>query len=471
MKVGSGSATRRSASAGPRLGVAGAAALTLVLVSGCVGGGGGSNDGGAEQAADEIESFDWKNYEGTELNLLLNEHPLANSIKANLDDFEAKTGITANIETLSENDYMVKLLTELQSGTGGYDVFMTSQPMNYQYAAAGWSEDLDPWVNDPKHTAPDWEFDDFYPALIDASRWDKTNFGGAGEGGLWSIPANEEGYALFYRTDILEEFGVEVPQTIDELIAAAEELDGQEFEGKTISGFVSRGDKTYPTLNPFSTFLGAYGGQDITDGKATVNSPESVQAVEKWVEIMQFAPQAASTYTWYEAQQDFIAGNAAFYIDADHMAPDFEKDSSAIAGKVGYALPPEGPEGRASSMWLWSLGMNAASENKGAAWHFVQWATSKEQLTAAIAEGNMNPTRVSVAEGPEMAEATKDWGDYNEVWRTILADYASWMYAPSATWTEAGDIWASAIQSAVLGQVPVQEAMDDAAEKIDAIIE
>ncbi|KAA9154132.1 sugar ABC transporter substrate-binding protein [Microbacterium lushaniae] len=440
------------------------ATAVAMTAAGCAAG-----DSGPQSAAD-VESFDWKNYDGEELNILLSQHPLASAIQNNVAQFEEQTGVTVNIETLSETDYMVKLLTELQSQSGSYDVFMTSQPMNYQYAAAGWIEDLQPWVDDDKQTAPDYDFDDFFPALIEAERWDTTDFGGAGEGGLWAIPANEEGYALFYRADILEANGIAVPETIDELIAAAEKLDGIEFEGKTISGFVSRGDKTYPTLNPFSTFAGAYGARDITDGKATVNDEAGVTAVEKWVELMQTAPAAASTYTWYEAQQDFIAGNAAFYIDADHMAPDFEKEGSAIAGKVGYALPPEGPEGRASSLWLWSLGMNSASEHKGAAWQFIQWATSKEQLTAAIAEGNMNPTRISVAESEEMAAATAEWGDYNEVWKTILSDYASWQYSPSATWTEVGDIWATAIQSAVLGQKPVQEALDDAAAKIDDAI-
>lgn len=442
-------------------GVASVAALAMLASCG--------QDDPPDVSAD-VESFDWRNFEGEEVNILLSQHPLAESIKANAAEFEEQTGVTVNIESLNESDYMVKILTELQSQSGTYDVFMTSQPMNYQYAAADWIEDLQPWVDDDKQTSPDYDFADFFPALIEAERWDKTDFGGAGEGQLWAIPANEEGYALFYRQDILEENGIEVPQTIDELIAAAGELDGTEYEGKTIRGFVSRGDKTYPTLNPFSTFAGAYGAQDITDGKATVNSPEAIEATQKWVDLMEYAPQAASTYTWYEAQQDFLSGSSAFYIDADHMAPDFEKEGSAIAGKVGYALPPEGPEGRASSLWLWSLGMNASSDHKGAAWQFIQWATSKEQLTASIAEGNMNPTRISVAESPEMAEATAEWGEYNEIWKTILADHASWQYAPSASWPEVGDIWATAIQSAILGQKPVEEALNDAADQIDDVI-
>lgn len=441
----------------------------IALLAGCAGSNADTTAGGTEQEISD--SFDWRAYEGAELNLLLNQHPLADTLVANIGEFEELTGISVNIETLAESEYMVKITTELQSGSGSYDMFMTASPMNYQYAAPGWIEDLQPWVDDDTQTAPDWDFEDFYPALISASRWDTTDFGGAGEGGLWSIPANEEGYALFYRQDILEEYGIEVPQTHDELIAAAAELDGITFEGQTINGFVARGDKTFPTLNPFSTFAGAYGAQDITDGVATVNSPEGILAVEKWVELMQYAPAASSTYTWYEAMQDFIAGNAAFYIDADHMAPGFEADDSPIKGKVGYALPPEGPEGRSSSLWVWSFGMNAASEQKGATWQLIQWATSKETLTDAIGLGNMNPTRISVADSQVMADATAEWGDYNAVWKEILSDYAAWQYSPAATWTEVGDIWATAIQSAVLGQQTVEDALNDAAAQIDAVIQ
>jgi multiple sugar transport system substrate-binding protein len=459
---------------GGRGAISALAGLSVIgLLAGCAGGtadtGASSTDGSTDTA--KSESFDWRAYEGTELNVLLNQHPLADTLSANIGEFEELTGITVNFETLAETEYMVKITSELQSGAGSYDMFMTASPMNHQYAAPGWIEDLKPWVDDATQTAPDWDYDDFYPALISASRWDTTEFGGLGEGGLWSIPANEEGYALFYREDILEAYDIAVPQTHDELIAAAAELDGIEWEGQTINGFVARGDKTFPTLNPFSTFAGAYGVKDITDGKATVNSPEGIEAVEKWIELMQYSTEAASTYTWYEAMQDFIAGNAAFFIDADHMAPGFEAEGSPIKGKVGYALPPEGPEGRSSSLWIWSFGMNAASEKKGATWQLIQWATSKETLTNAIGLGNMNPTRVSVANSQEMLDATAEWGDYNDVWTEILADYAEWPYSPASNWTEVGDIWATAIQSALLGQQTVEDALNDAAEKIDAAIQ
>src|SRR5699024_3986753 len=98
------------------------------------------------------------------------------------------------------------------------------------------------------------------------------------------------------------------------------------------------------------------------------------------------------------------------------------------------------------------------------------WATSKEFLTAAIDSGNMNPTRISVAEGEAMSSATADWGDYNEVWQEILADYARWAYSPSSRFPEIGDAWMVRIHSAVLGQQSHQEDMYEVVEKINAII-
>ena len=438
-------------------------ATAATLLSGC-------SSGASSPSNDNAKSFNWKNYSGTTINALMVQHPMTDAIKQHLKEFEKLTGIKVNVEELDETDYMTKLTTELQSKAGDDDVFMTSQPMNYQYAAAGWIQDLQPFIDNPKLTEPSWDEKDFFPATISANRWDKTEFGGAGKGGLWAIPANEEGYALFYRKDILANAGMKPPTTIDELVADANKLNGTAFDGKTISGFVSRGDKTYPTLNPFSTFFMSYGAKDITDKKATMNSPTAIAATQKWVDIMQDAPKAASTFTWYEAEQYFLAGNSAFYIDADHMAADFEKDGSAIKGKVGYSLPPAGPKGPASSMWVWSLGMNAASKHQGAAWQLIQWATSKTTMTQALANGNINPVRQSVAQSPEMTKLTADWGDYNQVWQKILADYAHWPYTPAAQWTQVGDLWTTAIQSAVLKQQTVKQALDGVAKQVDQMI-
>ena len=286
--------------------------------------------------------------------------------------------------------------------------------------------------------------------------------------------ANEEGYSLFYRIDILQEGGIGVPQTVDELIAAVKEVDGKTFAGKRVDGFVARGDKTFPTIQSgYSTAFLGYGATDVDDsGKVAINSPEGVKATEKWAEVMSYAPNNVGTFTWYEAMNHFSAGNAAFFIDADHMSENFENpEASEIVGKVNYDLPPEGDAGRMGNIWLWSLGMSSASKNNVAAWLFLQWATTKKVLEQSINAGNINPTRQSLANSQTMKNYTKDWGDYNEIWQMILAKHAKWRFAASPKFPEMGDRWALAIQEVVLGKSSAKEALDAAAGDMQDILD
>jgi len=188
--------------------------------------------------------------------------------------------------------------------------------------------------------------------------------------------------------------------------------------------------------------------------------------------VMSHAPNNVGTFTWYEAMNHFAAGNAAFFIDADHMSETFENPgSSSVVGKVNYDLSPEGDAGREGNIWLWSLGMSAASKNNVAAWLFLQWATTKEQLEKAIPKGNINPTRQSLANSRTMKSYTKDWGDYNETWQTILSDHAAWHYIKSPNYPEYGDRWALAVQEVTLGKSSAKEALDAAARDMQKILD
>jgi multiple sugar transport system substrate-binding protein len=424
-----------------------------------------------QNPADVGGQFDWRREEGKTINLIFAKHPMSDSYIANLEQFKEKTGIEAKYDALPEEEFRQKLQTDLSTGQGTYDVFMTGPVTNWQYATAGWIAPLDDYLKNPALTEASYDFDDFYPATIEVNRWDRQE--GLGKGSLWALPANEEGYSLFYRRDILEEAGIDVPRTFDELLTAARELDGKTFAGKKVDGFVARGDKTWPTITTgYSTMYFASGATDVKDGKVAVNSPEGIEATEKWAELMSYSPDNVGTFTWYEAMNHFAAGNAAFFIDADHMSETFEDpESSSVADRVGYAPPPAGTAGITSNIWLWSLGMASQSKNNVAAWLFLQWATTKEQLKRSIPEGNINPTRQSLANSQTMKEYTEDWSNYNEVWQTILADHAKWRFAASPKFPEMGDRWALAVQEVVLGNRSAKEALDAAAKEMQSALD
>lgn len=421
-------------------------------------------------------SFNWQQQKGKTITLAFAKHPMSDTLIKLMPEFQDKTGITVKYEAYPEEEFFQKLLTDLSTRQGNYDGFMCG-PVNYkQYAAPGWIEPLDDYLNNPALTAADYDLKDFYPAALDVNRWDKAKgLAGLGQGPLYAIPVNEEGYSLFYRKDVLEKAGVKPPESFEELLAAATKLNGYEMDGKKLNGFVARGNKTFPTLTGgFSSIFWGYGASDLNaDGKVDITSDKSVAAHQMWHDLMQLAPQAVGSYTWYEAMNDFTAGNAVFFIDADHMAETFEdKEKSAVAGKVGYGLPPAGPDGnRACGIWLWSLGISSASQNKEAAWLFTQWATGKDVLEKAIPLHNINPTRQSLANSETMKKYTADWGNYNEAWQEILAKYAKWRYMASPKFPEIGDRWALAVQEIILNQNPTKDALANAAKDIDGILQ
>jgi multiple sugar transport system substrate-binding protein len=443
-----------------------ALAAVAVLAAACSSGSSGSSTGGNG-------TFSWRSQAGTTINIGFSAHPLADSLIKQLPEFESLTGIKVKYQQAPEADFRAKLNTQLQSGSSSFDIFMTGPATNWGYAAHKWIEDLQPYVDNPALTSSDWDFKDFYPGAVNTNRWCGKEFQCVGEGPLWAIPINEEGYAIHYRKDVLDATGTPVPQTIDELIAAAKKLNGYQIGGKTLSGFDARGINNWgPLITGYGTFMFAYGGTDIKpDGTSAVNSPQVIQATQKWAEIMQYAPKDVATFDWQQDMSYFAGGNAVFLLDADHMAATFEDPSqSQVVGKVGYALPPQGPNGRASGIWLWSLGMNAHSSQKNAAWLFIQWATSKDVMTKTITAGNINPPRASVAASSTMSDYTKNWGNYNQIWQEILAKHAKWRWNPSTQFDAEGNRWAEAVQCAFLHQKSVEQCMNDAAVDINRVL-
>lgn len=430
---------------------------------------------GAQDASPAASSdFDWKRESGKTIYPILVEHPYTDAMEPFFPEFEEMTGITVKYEKLPETQFREKLLLALSTGAGTYDVFMTGYIDDFRYVGGGWIEPLDAYIEDPTLTAPEWDFSDFYETLIGVNRWDGTPATGVGEGSLWALPVNEEAYALMYRQDIFDAQGLEVPTTYDDMLLLAEQLNGLEFEGQKVAGFVARGDRTWPTITTgYGTVFWSYGA-DVMNPEtwtSTVNSEAGVAATDYWGKLMKFAPEGVTGFTWYEAMQSFMNGSAAMFIDADHMAGSIEDPTqSKVAGKAGYAIPPQGPGGIKTNIWIWSLGLASAAKEKNAAWLFMQWATSKAILADSAVKNNINPTRRSVATDPTVMEYMAGWGDYNNVYQTLIEEYSRVLVPALPEFAQVGDVWAQSVQEVVLGQKDAQTAMDEAAAAIDQVL-
>ncbi len=423
--------------------------------------------------------MNWKAADGQTINLMLISHPFVESLKPLLPEFTAKTGIKVTYEELAEQSGFEKLLADLSSKTGTYDVFMTSPLNNWQYAAAGWLEPLDGLVANPDKTAADYDVNDFIPSILSAGRWDLTPLKGIGEGSLWTLPINFESYQLAYRPSLLKKLGLQVPKTYADLLAMSDKLAIDGPSGK-MHGIITRFDRYWdlPYLT-FGTMLQSYGVEMLDkDGKLQICSDKSIAATQDFVTLIKKAsPEGAGAFTWYEAMQGFASGQYVFSLnEANLFAPTYEDPKqSAIAGDVGYAPTPLGPDGkRAAAAWIWSLSMNSASTHKDAAWLFMQWVTSKETMIKTHLAGNMNPVRKSAWDAPEVVKLMQGWGEtpgqYIQAAKTE-AEVATIRFPPHPELTRMLDRWAEAIQKSYFGQGDVKTNLCEAQADIQKMLD
>ncbi|NLJ86406.1 MAG: sugar ABC transporter substrate-binding protein [Firmicutes bacterium] len=404
--------------------------------------------------------IDWRQAEGTSLFVALNKHVYADALQQLIPEFEELTGIKVVSEVYSQDEYMNKRLVDLSSRAGVFDIVMMDQAV-VQYARAGWIEPLDGYINDPTlFNQEAYALDDFFPSLLDE---------GTVDGKIYAIPVAGETQVLYYRTDVFEEKGIQVPKTFDELYETAVALNDR----PNMAGILLRGQKIHTAWNS-SGFVWSYGGRISDDPmnptKAAFDSPEAAEAITMYAKLLQDAgPLGAGNYTWYEAVSDFQQGKAAMYLDASVFMGDIENpEKSLVAGKVGYAPMPAGPAGNIANSLSWLLSMSSSSKNKKGAALFLAWATGKEtSLELGVATGVFG--RKSVLE----SDAVRN--KYPRAWSEAVL---SSLEAPKP---EAGfpriteidewlDIYGGAVNATILGQRDAKTNLERAAAQMNKIL-
>src|SRR5262245_65586103 len=139
------------------------------------------------QTAALAADFDWMAYKGGKLKLLLNKHPYADAMIADLDNFKSMTGMDVTYDIFPEDVYFDKVTAALSSGSSEYDAFMTGAYMTWTYGPAGWIVDLNEYLQDPAKTNPGYNWDDVLPGLRASTSWNGVPGGelGSAHPKLW----------------------------------------------------------------------------------------------------------------------------------------------------------------------------------------------------------------------------------------------------------------------------------------------
>jgi multiple sugar transport system substrate-binding protein len=220
----------------------------------------------------------------------------------------------------------------------------------------------------------------------------------------------------------------------------------------------------------------SYGVHDFVEKDGALDtgldSPESIAFHKDYVDMIKkcAAPSFAND-NWYQVVDGISSGRTAMAIDSNMFGFWNDVAGQQASGKIAFAPPLHAPNAQNfdSNIWIWALAMNAASEKKGAAWLFMQWATSKEvALKGALGGKLVNPPRTSTwkdeswvkyASQPEFNNFVDSFNKTQE--RAALA------FTPRVGFGEAMNAWAVAMQKMVNGD-DVETTLKALAEEIRA---
>jgi multiple sugar transport system substrate-binding protein len=301
-------------------------------------------------------------------------------------DFEAETGITVHFQDAIAHPRFYDALVNVIAAGNAPDVTHLNTNMMGQLIESDILEPLDSYI-------AEWDGAD---NVVD-SMWDYVK--NADGSGVYSMPHKYLMFFMFYRADLFEEAGIEVPKTQEEFLAAAEALT---VPSKDQYGFDIRGGAN--GQDQWAAFLTAGGAKFLDEnGDVAFDSPETQATNASYVASYEFAPPGSNTSGFAQIIANFQNGTAAMIIN--HLGAAKTLVTALGEDKVGAALVPGLTGDPATTTYMGTMNANgvlASSAKKEAAFKWVSFlAEAKAQEAITLSANGYLPIEKSVAADPQ----------------------------------------------------------------------
>lgn len=283
------------------------------------------------------------------------------------------------------------------------------------------------------------------------------------EGRLVGMPWYTDAGLLYYRADLLEQYGFATPpETWDELEQMAQTIqDGERAAGKTdFWGFVWQGNNYEGLTCDALEWQFSHGGGQIieADGTISVNNAGSIAAFERaagWVDTI--SPPDVTRFLEEDARLVWQAGNAAFMRNWPYAYALGNGAESAIKDKFAVSLLPSGGSGRAATLGGWQLAVSKYSDHPQEAAEFVKYMTSPAVQRRRSVEGAFAPTIPALYDEAEVVAANPYYTTLKDVF------FGGAVARPSAVsgeaYAEVSFDYFEAVHSILTGEATAAEAM------------
>ncbi|MFZ6027011.1 MAG: ABC transporter substrate-binding protein [Chloroflexota bacterium] len=339
--------------------------------------------------------------------------------------------------TPSQGEYRRRLATEFSSGQPSNVVLLNYRHMA-AFAADGGLEALTPFLEKSKTIRES----DFYPTAIEAFYYQDQ---------LYCIPQNLSNLVVYYNKDLFDAAGLAYPSehwTWDDFVAA----------GRALTQGDQYGIGVEPSLMRLAPFIWQ-NGADLVDNptnptRLTLDNPQAREAFQWFVDLQvkeRIVPDA-NLEAAEESQARFLNGRLGMYLDSRKVVPALR---TITAFDWDVAWLPQRVEA-ASILHSDGYCMSAATENKDAAWAFIEFANSAAGQEIIAPSGRTVPSIVKVAESPTFLVS-----DFPPAHNQVYLDAAPYLrvFPVIRTWPGIESAVNAEIERAFYGNATVDEAI------------
>ncbi len=367
-----------------------------------------------------------KPYEGLEVNILTFTGPqIAEPLQRRGPDFTALTGAKINVTIVPFADLYQKILTDAATGTNAFDAWVFAPQWMVDYIMPGYMEDLTDRVKADQAI----QWDDIAPFF--------RNFSAMYNGRIYTIPLDGDFHMVYYRTDLLEQEGMQPPATWEDYLNIAAFFHGKDLNGDGDPDYGSCISKARGTqgwqfvwsfVTPYVQTQGTSQGAffDTETMKPLVDNDGWRKAMEIFKETSKYGPPEELNMDVGDTRSLFVTGRCALSLDwGDIGTLAIDPETSKVMDKVGAVITPGTTEvvdfqtGKLvacdettcpyavngvnhapyACFGGWSAGINAAAkpEVKDAAYAFFSYMAQPAQsnVDVTIGKTGFNPYRTS----------------------------------------------------------------------------
>jgi multiple sugar transport system substrate-binding protein len=375
-------------------------------------------------------------------------------------EFREETGIDVSVEVIN---WSVAFNTWLTVAQGGAAPDCADMYWLHSFSGIGAGRYGPMPITEYRDRWPNLEEEFYEGALVDVHR----------NGEFYGIPWRVDIRPMMYRTDFLEEAGIDAPpDNWEEIVEQGLALTERDDNGNVTRWGFALGANNNPgqTLMPY--YWQAGGAMMSEDGRTATIDNEAMRTALKFMQDLVHEHGITSPEIFEKSADplaDFTSGNVAIIGSTNNSWPSqFDRDYPELDGLWALEINPAGPTGERDSFsgaGYW--GVLYGSDNVEACVDWIEFLSQPEKMERISEVSGAASPRRSVMTSPLWTQ---------QPWQEVMAEtlnYGHTSQHPSAVWNaiaspEPGAVLYDLVYDTVIGGEDIDAAVVEAQERMQA---